>query len=218
MASDLPDTTFAVLGLLAKTASSGYDLAALADRSLGYFWPISRTLVYRELRRLESLGWICGEQVPQERLPDKRVWTTTPEGRHALAGWVAQPALAGGADRNGFLLKFFLGTRMPPKARLALLADYRQSLEATRAALAALIERLSGMPNARMGRLSALHGLRTAEARLLWIDEVEAQLAKPAEPQPDDNADPHGESRTRSGGLRRIPASGGASHRRTTTN
>lgn len=177
MVTALPETTYAVLGLLDMGASSGYDLAAFADGSLGYFWPISRTLVYRELGRLESLGWIRSEPVPQVRLPDKRVWSTTREGRSALAEWLAKPAVAGSGNRNGFLLKFFLGARMPPEAMTALLADYREALQATRAELADLVERLTEKPKARLGRLSALHGLRTAEARLAWIEEIETELA-----------------------------------------
>jgi hypothetical protein len=31
-------------------------------------------------------------------------------------------------------------------------------------------------PAAKAGRLTALHGLRTAEARLRWVEEAEAQL------------------------------------------
>lgn len=178
--SDLPETTYAVLGLLSRSASSGYDLAALADRSLGYFWPISRTLVYRELGRLQSLGWARSAAVPQDRLPDKRVWSTTPEGDRALDSWLAQPAVTGSGNRNGFLLKFYLGARMPPAAMRELLEDYREALQTARTDLAALVERLSGIPGARLGRLSALHGLRTAEARLAWIDEIEAELPVPA--------------------------------------
>lgn len=191
MAFDLPETTYAVLGLLDKRPASGYDLAAFADRSLGYFWPISRTLVYRELARLESLGWVGSEPVPQDRLPDKRVWSTTEDGRGALASWLAQPAVAGGADRNGFLVKFFFGARMSQEAMRTLLDDYRESLEATRADLAALIEHLARIPDARMGRLSARHGLLTAEARLGWIDEVTAELAAPSHPRTSDT-DPDG--------------------------
>lgn len=191
MALDLPETTYALLGLLDKGPSSGYDLAAFADRTLGYFWPISRTLAYRELGRLESLGWVRSSPVAQDRLPDKRVWSTTEEGRRALAGWLAQPALVGGADRNGFLLKFFFGAPMPPEAMRALLDDYRESLEATRTDLAALIERLTGIPSAGMGRHAALHGLRTAEARLAWIGEVEAEVTESSEPPTADETDPH---------------------------
>lgn len=184
MVSTLPETTYAVLGLLDKTStsgSSGYDLAGLADRSLGYFWPISRTLMYRELRRLDSLGWVHSEPVPQDRLPDKRIWSITLAGRSALADWLAQSTVNHNHNRNGFLLKFFLGARMPPHAQLALLADYRESLQFTRDNLAAVADKLAGIPAAQTGRLAALHGLRTAEARLAWIDEVEAELP-PAEP------------------------------------
>ncbi len=67
--------------------------------------------------------------------------------------------------------------RMPPEVLHALLADYRQSLQATRADLGAVIEELTGSPRAQMGRLAALHGLRTAQARLAWIDEVQAELS-----------------------------------------
>jgi DNA-binding PadR family transcriptional regulator len=194
MVRDLPETTYAVLGLLDMERASGYDLAAFADRALGYFWPISRTLVYRELGRLESLGWVESEPVPQDRLPDKRVWSSTEEGRGALTAWLAQPAVPGGADRNGFLVKFFFGDRMSPEAMRRLLDDYRETLEATRADLAALIEHLAGVPDGRMGRRSARHGLRTAEARLAWIDEVEAEMTGTSQLPPAEEADPHDDS------------------------
>lgn len=186
MTADLPDSTYAVLGLCDKKPASGYDLAALADQSLAYFWPISRALVYRELRRLERLGWSRSELVPQERLPDKQVWSTTPEGRRALSGWLKQPAVSGSGNRNGFLLKFFLGARLPPESVQALLSDYRDSLRAARDDLAAVIERLRVLetPAARMGRLAALHGLRSAQAQLAWIDEVEGELPTSSPGQP----------------------------------
>lgn len=199
MTRGLPETTHAVLGLLDKAASSGYDLAALADRSLGYFWPISRTLVYRELARLDSLGWVSSEPVSQDRLPDKRIWSTTRAGREALDDWLHQPAVTGSGNRNGFLLKFFLGARMSPGARRALLESYRASLESTRTDLAALAERLNLIPNARLGRLSALHGLRTAEARLAWIDEIESELTELTEPRSGEYANTHDKAKPGNG-------------------
>ncbi|MGI8416295.1 MAG: PadR family transcriptional regulator [Nakamurella sp.] len=190
MARDLPETTYAVLGLLDMKAASGYDLAAFADQALGRFWPISRTLVYRELGRLESLGWVESEPVAQDRLPDKRVRSSTEAGRGALSGWLARPAVPGGADRNGFLVKFFFGDRISPEAMRRLLDDYRETLEATRADLAALIEHLAGVPDGRQGRRAARHGLRTAEARLAWIDEVEAEMVETSQLPPAEDTDP----------------------------
>jgi hypothetical protein len=54
-------------------SSSGYDLIAVADQSFAYFWPISQTLLYRELDRLSHLGWVTATRVIQTRAPSK--WT-----------------------------------------------------------------------------------------------------------------------------------------------
>ncbi|HEX8133452.1 MAG TPA: PadR family transcriptional regulator [Actinomycetes bacterium] len=47
-----------------------------------------RSLIYRELRRLEQLGYVAGSDVRQQRLPDKRIYRLTGPGRAALADWV----------------------------------------------------------------------------------------------------------------------------------
>lgn len=176
MVSSLPDSTYAVLGLVDKGPASGYDLATVADRSLGYFWPVSRTLVYNELARLRDLGWAEAVEVAQERRPDKRVWSSTGAGRDALAEWLLKPVETASTFRSGVLLKFMFGARMSNAQLSSLLSDYRESLMTTADDLGATIEQLRGRPAARMGRLAALHGLRTAEARLGWLDEVEAEL------------------------------------------
>lgn len=203
MRSELPETTYAVLGLIDKQPGSGYDVSALADRSLGYFWPISRTLVYRELARLERLGWVEAVAVVQDRLPDKRVWSATETGRGALDDWLATPPKDGSTFRSGFLLKFMFGAHMPADALAALLADYRASLHSTATDLTALVQRLKSSPGAQMGRLAALHGLRTAEARLAWLDEVEEELLHPTrDASPADDAaesPPRGDRRLSAG-------------------
>src|SRR6266511_1189113 len=91
----LPTTAFAVLGLLSLRDLSGYELAAFADQSLAYFWPMHRSLVYRELRRLEDGGYIAGTAVAQDRVPDKRVYRLTERGRaRRVAGDARLPAAA----------------------------------------------------------------------------------------------------------------------------
>jgi Virulence activator alpha C-term len=78
------------------------------------------------------------------------------------------------------LLRFFFAYRMHPHQLRSLLADYRSALQAQHEEFMALMDKLEAVstPAARAGRLTALHGLRTAEARLRWIEEVEAQLGE----------------------------------------
>ena len=172
-----PETTYAVLGLIDKVPlSSGYELVAVADRSFAHFWPISHTLMYRELSRLVDLGWVVARRVDQTHAPSKSIYEVTDEGRRVLAEWLDAPTPAGSTYRSGFMLKFFFAQRMRPDQVRALLAEYRAALEAQRDELQAVADKLEPLAHARMARLSALHGLRTATARLAWVDEVAATL------------------------------------------
>jgi DNA-binding PadR family transcriptional regulator len=179
MGSTNPQSTYAVLGLVDKLpGSSGYDLTAVAGRSLAYFWPVSHTLLYRELERLTELGWVAATRVEQLRAPGKWTYQTTAAGQRALSEWLAGPAPTNSSFRSGVLLRLFFAYRMRHDQVRALLADYRRTLQAQREELQAITDKLqaTATPEARAGRLTALHGLRTAEARLAWTEEAEALL------------------------------------------
>jgi DNA-binding PadR family transcriptional regulator len=179
MATNIPESTYAVLGLVDKLPdSSGYELAAVAGRSFAYFWPVSQTLLYRELERLADLGWVVATRVEQLRSPSKWTYHTTAAGQRALVEWLAGPAPTKSSFRSGVLLRLFFAYRMRPNQVRALLADYRRALQSQRDELQAITDKLDAIatPEARAGRMIALHGLRTAEARLAWTDEAEALL------------------------------------------
>ena len=179
--AELPDTTYAVLGLIDKVPSaSGYELVAVAGRSFAHFWPISQTLLYRELDRLTNLGWVAGTRVEQLHAPSKWTYQTTAAGRRALASWLTPPTPTSSSFRSGVLLRFFFAYRMDPGQIQSLLSAYRNALQTQAEEFTAIIDKLAAVstPAARAGRLTALHGLRTAEARLQWINEVEAQLGQ----------------------------------------
>jgi PadR family transcriptional regulator, regulatory protein AphA len=179
LAAELPDTTYAVLGLIDKVPdASGYELVAVAGRSFAHFWPISQTLLYRELDRLTGLEWAAATRVEQLHAPSKWTYHTTAAGRRALADWLATPTPATSSFRSGVLLRFFFAYRMHPHQVRSLLTAYRSALQAQQDEYLAIIDKLAATstPAARVGRLTALHGLRTAEARLRWVEEVEAQF------------------------------------------
>jgi DNA-binding PadR family transcriptional regulator len=181
MASDYPDSTYAVLGLVDKVPdSSGYELAAVAGRSFAHFWPISQTLLYRELERLADLEWVAATRVEQIRAPSKWTYQTTGAGKRALIDWLAGPAPPKSSFRSGFLLKLFFAYRMHPSQVRALLEDYRRTTQSQCDEFEAIADKLEAIatPEARAGRLTALHGLRTAEARLAWTDEIEALVGE----------------------------------------
>lgn len=79
----------ALLTSLMERPSSGMDLASRFERSIGYFWSATHQQIYRELGRLEAVGWV--ESVPAETgRGRKRIYSVLPAGREELKRWVLQ--------------------------------------------------------------------------------------------------------------------------------
>src|SRR5215204_1709181 len=171
----LTSSAYAVLGLLARRSSAGYELGTRAVASIDNFWPLTRTHIYGELAKLEALGYVVGVEVAQENLPDKRVYSVTPQGERALDAWLADPDPGVPRPRQPMLVKLFFGERMAPERAAALLTEYRaQALDRRNRFAAADAD----SPR-RFGRAAALFGLRRTEADLVWIDEVWTELDLP---------------------------------------
>jgi len=176
-----PETTYAVLGMVDKLpGSSGYELAGVAASSLAFFWPVSRTLLYRELARLSAIGWVEPTRVEQTHAPSKWTYRTTADGQRALSDWLTTPPDSAGSERNPVLLRLFFSYRLPAEQARSLLTGYRDQLEMQRDQLSAIMEKLSATatPQARAGWLAARHGVLTMEAGLQWVDEAETFLTK----------------------------------------
>ncbi|MFH8572519.1 PadR family transcriptional regulator [Streptomyces sp. NPDC017993] len=82
---------YAVLAALLEGESSGYDLAKIFDVSVSNFWAATPQQLYRELERLAGEGLIDARVVPQERRPNKRMFTLSDAGRQDLAAFTAKP-------------------------------------------------------------------------------------------------------------------------------
>src|SRR5215510_6183550 len=81
---------YAVLSALLEGEASGYDLAKIFDVSVSNFWAATPQQLYRELDRLTVDGLIDARVVPQERRPNKRMFTLSGAGRADLAAFTAR--------------------------------------------------------------------------------------------------------------------------------
>ncbi|WP_179955222.1 PadR family transcriptional regulator [Burkholderia sp. NRF60-BP8] len=80
----------ALLTALAERPGSGSELADRFDRSIGYFWQATHQQIYRELGRLEEMGWI--ESLPAESgRGRKRAYRILPAGKKELRRWIVEP-------------------------------------------------------------------------------------------------------------------------------
>jgi PadR family transcriptional regulator, regulatory protein AphA len=168
----LTTTSYALLGLLSFARMSGYDLAAVSQRSIAHFWPVSKTQVYAELRRLADAGLAAGRQAETSGGPAKTIYELTGAGEEALDEWLTDPALDRIRLRAPALVKLLLGHRGAPRQARDQVRAFRAAAEERRDALAALAARLRANPDATYAWATALFGLRFAEAVVGWADEV----------------------------------------------
>jgi len=174
--SKLSATSYVVLGLVAERPSSGYDLAAFAEGSIGQFFPLTRSHIYSELERLSRLGLLQATEVEAERYATKRVYTITAEGVEVLRGWLDDPRLPAERQRNVFLVRVFFGDQVSPGRIEGLLDSFEQATHAWRDELVALVDSLAVRPEAAFRRATAMYGVEQLEARLRWLEQVRPLL------------------------------------------
>src|SRR3712207_2489046 len=93
------------LALLARGPAHGYELKQELEQRFGELLPpINAGQIYTTLARLERDGLVDADDVAQDGRPNKRVYELTPEGRRALAEWVATPA-PGARLKDEFFMK-----------------------------------------------------------------------------------------------------------------
>ena len=162
-------TAASLLGFLAAGPQSGYTLAATIEASIGNFWNVTRSQIYRELRTLEAAGYV---RVGQTGMRERRPYALTPLGRKAFDEWIAREP----ADENirfPLLLTAFFGDHLPPETLARMLrnsrARHEERLKAYREKLAE-VDGLAPFP-ARAARFGCLY----EEMVLAWFASLEAE-------------------------------------------
>jgi PadR family transcriptional regulator, regulatory protein AphA len=172
-------TEFAILGLLAEEARSGYDIKKEVEERLGHFWSESFGHIYPMLRRLHERGLVERTVERQEGRPDRKVYSVTDEGRGALQAWFAEPPPPG-RPRNEVLLRIFLGRHGDPEHLIRDVREQKERFTRTLAQLRAVQARLDaeagGHPDRVYWDLTLRYGLKALEALVEWSDEAESTL------------------------------------------
>ena len=106
---------YAILALLARQPSTGYELSARASRPLGYFWSARHSQIYPELRKLLAQGLVRFTARPGPGPRAKKVYSVTEAGLAALREWVIQPPEPA-PSRDDLVLKAYAAWTADPAA------------------------------------------------------------------------------------------------------
>jgi PadR family transcriptional regulator, regulatory protein AphA len=199
--------TYAILGLLALGGpQSGYDLKRLFDHLLSAMWSAAQSQIYKELRRMQTLGWVEMQRVEQVNRPDRKLYSLTPAGVVALQNWQKQPPTVLHL-RDELLLKLLFGAFAAPGDLLphlrAGIAEHELRLLAYRQNLLLLPPRgawpTEGQrPNPYLAeaeeadpylRLVTRFAIAFEQMYLRWLHDALAELTGDAEPQPEQAQD-----------------------------
>lgn len=127
--------TYGLLGMLATRSWTGYELTQQVRRSLRFVWPTSEGHLYREQKRLVTLGWAAVTTEPAGRRTRQR-YTITAAGRRALRTWLASETEEPHFQVEGILRSFYADSAGP--------AELAASMRTTAASAQEMLEELVG--------------------------------------------------------------------------
>jgi DNA-binding PadR family transcriptional regulator len=163
---ELNPTAASLLGFLSRSPMSGYDLAAAVAGSIGYFWNVTRSQLYREIKELERRGYVTRSQTGAR---EKRVCTITAAGLRAFSDWIAsEPEQE--LIRYPLLLSVFFGDRITAQTLARWLHEHRAKHEQRLKRYEDMLPRVQR--DAPYPALTLQFGIEYEKAVLRWIDTL----------------------------------------------
>jgi DNA-binding PadR family transcriptional regulator len=169
--TSLNPTAASLLGFLTHGTMTGWELDGLVELSIGNFWNVTRSQIYRELRVLADRGYVeVGEPGPRDRTP----YTITDAGREAFSEWIAADP---GPDliRSRLLLTVFFGPQLPPGRLAEIMDDARRSHAGTLKVYEDMLPHVTD--HDRFQGATLRFGVAYERAFIDWIDSVTAELS-----------------------------------------
>lgn len=173
----------ALLGLLARAPSTGYDLAKRMERPVGYFWTANHSQIYPELARLEDDQLVDHTVIEGAGPRPTKRYAVTRAGLAALRAWVASEMEAQPVRDLETLRLWSIWTVDAGEAE-SFVAQARSRHVAALVAYEAELARIVDDPSVHdrthplfASRLTLEGGIRTRRAALEWCDWMATQLA-----------------------------------------
>jgi DNA-binding PadR family transcriptional regulator len=190
MKAKTPTLEYALAGLLASKAQSGYDLRKTFATTAMRHYSDSPGSIYPALRRLGARGWIApdpGEEAKSGRQSDhprrRQVFALTQEGRNELAAWLTLPITREDVVWHlaEIMLRFALmDGNVPRSAPLTFLEQFERELDGYVRELRANLETMRAKLPVHTGVLAFEAGILAMEAQLVWAGQARARLLKDA--------------------------------------
>jgi DNA-binding PadR family transcriptional regulator len=132
---------YAILGLINRRPSTGYDITKEFKAELGNFWRARHSQIYPELKRLVNEGLIEYETVIAGEALEKKVYSLKDKGREELLEWLNKDEKMVPTAKDKFRLRMYFSSNIEQEHLVELLES---QLEQRREKLATLKKKIDG--------------------------------------------------------------------------
>lgn len=170
---------YAILGMLALSPASGYQIKKLMDQSTSNFWSESYGQIYPILKQLTLEGLATSHAEKQEGKPERNMYTLTEKGKEELVNWLGE-MVEEAPERIELLLKLFFGQLLPVSANIAHIQHFQeiqynllQKYQGIETFLQSCIQQdeLCEIEN-RYSLITVRYGIHRCQALLAWCTET----------------------------------------------
>lgn len=176
---------FALLGLLAAKARTGYELAQAMKAPIGYLWSAQHSQIYPTLARLQTAGFVTAVVIDGPGPRDNKRYSITASGRQGLEDWTDSALIE--VSRSELMLRIrCLWLLSPDRARRFVLTvrrsyEERQETYAYEQASFALVEGAVDDPSSPYFAQHATleYGMMRASDTIAWCDWLLGRLEPP---------------------------------------
>jgi len=152
-------------------AMTGWQVHEAASVSVGRFWNLTRSQIYRELLRLEEAKLVAGVGKPGPRA--SRAYRVTPGGQAAFRAWLEAFTAGDPRDeilRSPLVLTVFFSEFLPPTTLRRVLVEHRARHERRLGQLRKMNAALDAATRARPPAAVLARGLAYQGMMVGWID------------------------------------------------
>lgn len=169
----------AILGFLAQSPKTGYELKRHFSQTVGHFWTADQAQIYRTLSALVSEGLVAVETEAQKTRPNRQVHSILPAGQRELEEWIDSSTTLQ-PTREPFLVRLFFVGRIGIDATVKLLEGRIAEAEVLIGDLTVLKKDLApsigSCMNGRLQLATLENGLAHARAERDWAADLLSEL------------------------------------------
>lgn len=174
---------YAILTALTEEPSSGADLLKRFDKSIGYFWNCTHQQIYRELKQLETSGYISSEISSQKST--SFIYRIEPKGSEWLKEWIETDHTQT-ATRDPFFVKLRAIANFDDLSPEPLIQEKKRHHEDMLKVYQQIAQKAFKEPldrNQAIKKMVLQAGLRREQSNIDWCNECLEMLTKLDAPQ-----------------------------------